>query len=225
VKNQLVCAAIYAASAGSASATDFGKSVEALSEVLSPILFGTGSLDDSSSADLTAAEADSNPAALVKAAPGLRVRVVSAHPSLGPNIDMMVLWPEDHPTHLIACNEQGSTQVGVQRISLATGVPENIISSGLTSCDPVRTTPWGTVMIGEEAGTNGRIFEIIDPLNTNNVTISGQGAATSISDPAHVARRGALGQMSYEGNALYPNGVMYSADEAGRATAIPAARS
>src|SRR5262249_289113 len=88
-----------------------------------------------------------------------------------------------------------------------------IISSGLTSCDPTRITPWGTLLVGEENGTNGRLFEVIDPLNTNGVIITGAGAATVISDPAHVARRGAVGQFAFEGLALMPNGVLYISDE------------
>lgn len=214
-RKTLLCAGICAAITGTASAHDFGQGVEKLAKALAPVLFGTqGTLDESSTASLTADQANANPAALVTVARGLHVSVVSAKPNLGPNIDMMVLWPNDvHPTHLIACNEQGAAQVGVQRIALATGVAEDIIASGLTSCDPVRATPWGTVVIGEENGANGRVFEILDPLHTTGVTITGAGAGTVVSDPAHVARRGALGQLSFEGNAILPNGVMYNTDE------------
>ncbi len=214
MKKQLLCAAMCAAATGSASAADFGKAVETLAKVAAPLLFGThGTLDESSGKSLTADEANANPAALVTVARGLRVSVVSADPALGPNIDMMVLWPKEQPTHLIACNEQGAAQVAVQRINLATGVPETIIASGLTSCDPVRATPWGTVTVGEENGTNGRTFEILDPLATTGVTVSGSGATTTTSDPTHVAYRPALGQLSFEGTTFLPNGVMYSADE------------
>ena len=212
---KLFCAVLCAAATGTASAADFGQSVEALAKAMSSRLFGTsGTLDESSSTSLSADQANTNPAALVSVARGLSVRVVSADPNLAPNIDMMVLWPNDvHPTHIIACNEQGAAQIGVQRIDLATGVPENVISSGLTSCDPVRATPWGSVIVGEENGTNGRVFEILDPVETTGVTITGAGAATVISDTTHVARRGALGQMAFEGSTILPNGVVYSTDE------------
>jgi len=214
VKKQLLCAALCTAVTGTASATDFGRAVETLAKVAAPLLFGTrGTLEESSTKSLTADEANANPAKLVTVAPGLRVSVVSADAALGPNIDMMVLWPKDHPTHLIACNEQGAAQIGVQRINLGTGVPETIIASGLTSCDPVRITPWGTITVGEENGTNGRTFEILDPLKTSGVNVSGAGAATTTSDPTHVAYRPALGQLSFEGTAFLPNGVMYSQDE------------
>lgn len=201
--------------ASTAAASDFGEKIAELAKALSLRLFGVqGTLDASSTASLTADQANANPAGLATVARGLRISVLSASPDLGPNIDQMILWPNDvSPTHLIACNEQGSGQVAVQRINLSTGAPENIISSGLTSCDPVRITPWGTVLVGEENGTNGRVFEIIDPLNTNGVIITGAGAATAISDPAHVARRGALGQFAFEGMALMPNGVLYNSDE------------
>ncbi|HZD54543.1 MAG TPA: alkaline phosphatase PhoX, partial [Woeseiaceae bacterium] len=103
--------------------------------------------------------------------------------------------------------------VGVQRIDLETGVPENIISAGVTRCDPIRLTPWGTVIVGEEDGTDGRVFEILDPLHTTGVIVTGAGASTTISDPEHVARRGAIGQFAFEGLALMPNGVLYMSDE------------
>lgn len=127
---------------------------------------------------------------------------------------MIALRPNDtHPTHLVACNEQGSGLVGVQRIEIATGTVQNIISSGLTSCDPAHRTPWGTIVVGEENGSNGRMFEILDPLTTTGVTVSGSGAGTTTSDPTHVAVRPALGQLSFEGVAIYTNGVTYYGDE------------
>lgn len=216
MKNTFLYAALFAATTATAvSAADFGEKTELLAKALSPILFGTlGSLDESSTLSLTAAEANTDPRKLLTVANGLKVSVVSAHQDLGPNIDQMVLWPDDvHPTHLIACNEQGVGQVAVQRIDLTTGVPTNIVSGGLTSCDPVRLTPWGTVLVGEEAGTAGRLFEILDPLNTNGVMVTGSGASTTISDPTHVGRLGAVGQFAFEGLALMPTGVLYISDE------------
>ncbi len=194
---------------------DFGRQVELLAKIESLPLFGVyAPLGASSGLSLTKEQAEANPAALVTAAPGLKVRVVSAAANLGANIDMMALWPNDSaPTHLIACNEQGSGNVGVQRISLATGTVQDIISSGLTSCDPIEVTPWGTIIAGEENGANGRLFEILDPLATTGVVVTGSGASTATSDPAHVQYRGALGQLSYEGISVLPNGVVYYQDE------------
>ena len=192
---------------------DFGQRIEALTRLSSLELFGTFDvIAESSTKSLSATAAQANPAALLTVAPGLRVRVLSAAANLAPNIDQMLLFPSKHPTHIIACNEQGSGQVGVQRIALQTGMVETIISAGLTSCDPARITPWGTVVVGEEAGTNGRIFEILDPLHTTNVTVPAAGFGPS-SDPAHVVGRPALGQFSFEGVGILPNGVVYLTDE------------
>jgi hypothetical protein len=194
--------------------SDFGREVESLARIQSLQLFGVfAPLGASSTLSLSAAAADANPAALISVAPGLRVKVVSAAAALTPNIDQLVLWPNaSQPTHIIACNEQGSGQIGVQRIDLRTGVPETIISSGLTSCDPGRVTAWGTLVVGEENGTSGRLFEILDPLHTSNVTVPASGFGAS-SDPAHVVGRPALGQFSFEGLGILPNGVVYLTDE------------
>jgi secreted PhoX family phosphatase len=194
--------------------SDFGVEVERLARVQSLEFFGVfAPLGESSSISLSAAAADANPVALITVAPGLRAKVVSAAANLAPNIDQIALWPSGStPSHIIACNEQGSGQVGVQRIDLKTGVAENIISSGLTSCDPTRTTAWGTIIVAEESGANGRVFEILDPLHTTGVTVPSSGFGAS-SDPAHVVGRPALGQFSFEGVGLLPNGVVYLTDE------------
>lgn len=221
MKKIILIAAITAATVA-VNAADFGQKVEALAKAQAFSLFGTlGTLGASSTTNLTAAQINADPAALLTVAPGLTVKVVSAAANLGINIDQMVLWPNDtNPTHLIACNEHASAVVGVQRINLSTGVAENIIAKGLTGCDPARATPWGTVIVGEENGTNGRTFEIIDPLNTTGVVISSafsaaQVAATTITgaNAANVAFRGTLGTVSFEGYALMPNGVLYISDE------------
>jgi secreted PhoX family phosphatase len=217
-----VCAAI--ASSG-AMAVDFGQKVEQLAKSQTLSLFGTlGALSASSGASLTAAQAETNPAALITVAPGLSVRVVSAAANLSPSLDQMALYPAINPTHIIGCNEQGSGQVAVQRINIATGIAENIISSGMTSCDPIRVTPWGTIIAAEENGpsqlntttgqygTGSRVFEILDPLTTTNVTVPAVGFGAS-SDPTHVAPLPALGTFSFEGFGILPNGVMYQTDE------------
>ena len=221
---QTFAAAITVTAAATAAAHDFGKvhhrprldfgqRIEAMLRQDALGLFGFyAPLDDSSTLSLSAAEADANPAKLLTVAPGLHVRVLSAAANLAPNIDQMLLYPAKHPTHIIACNEQGSGQVAVQRVEIKSGKAENIISAGMTSCDPARVTPWGTVIVGEENGINGRVFEILDPLATSGVSVPASGFGAS-SDPAHVAARPALGQFSFEGIAILPNGVVYVTDE------------
>lgn len=225
MKKSLFAGAVAAAVAASVSlhAADFGQKVEALAKSQSLSLFGViAPLNASSSANLSAAAIDANPASVVTVAPGLSVRVVSAAANLGANTDQIVLYPNSAaPTHLIVCNEAGTSQVGVQRVNIATGVAENIIASGIGSCDPVRLTPWGTILVGEETGGGGRLFEILDPLTTTNVVVSGSGAGTTTSDPAHVAFVQATGTLSWEGMALLPNGVLYSMDESRPGNGIP----
>lgn len=214
MKKTLISLAVLNAITGSACATDFGQKVEHLLNAQSVKLFGVVKpLDASSSASISADEANADPTKLMTVAHGLHIKVISAKADLGPNIDQMALWPNSvNPTHIIACNEQSTGQVALQRIDMATGEDEDIISSGLKSCDPVRITAWGTIVFGEEAGIHGRVFEVIDPLNTTNVVVSGSDD-TTITSSTNVAFRPALGLVSFEGLAMYPNGVTYYGDE------------
>lgn len=176
-------------------------------------LFGvSGTLGKSSTASIDAATAEADPTALVTAAKSLRVKVVSANAQLGANIDMMALWPQEKPTHIIACNEQDATKPGIQRISLADGSVETILT-GTISCDPVEATAWGTIIVGEESGNTGSILELIDPLNTTGVTFDHATHALTGVDAGKVAVREAIGHTSFEGVVPYPNGVMYYGDE------------
>ena len=74
---------------------------------------------------------------------------------------MMAFYPADKPTHLVSCIEGGSQTLSngklnpsVQRIDLKTGKVETILR-GLTSCDGIRTTPWGTILATEETNDGG----------------------------------------------------------------------
>jgi secreted PhoX family phosphatase len=164
-------------------------------------------IDASSTQDIDAATATANPLALFTLAKGLRAKVVTAGKA-APTLDMAALWPVEHPTHLITCNEQGPTAAGVQRISLATGVAETIVT-GTTACDPLHVTPWGTVIFGEEA-SDGHVYELTDPLATTNATLD---RITGVASTPNIVRRDALGAVAFEGIAILPNGVTYYGDE------------
>jgi len=176
-------------------------------------LFGIeGAIKESSTASISATTAEANPLALVTLAKSLRGRVVSAAANLGANIDMMTLWPQQNPTHLIVCNEQGTSQPAVQRVRLSDGLVETILT-GMSSCDPAHATPWGTVVVAEEAGSSGSLLEIINPLSTTGVSYDRTTGLTSGTDAENVVERPAIGHLSFEGVAVYPNGVMYYGDE------------
>jgi secreted PhoX family phosphatase len=192
---------------------DFGLLRDRLLEDNAEKLFGIErSVREASTDSIDAATAEANPLALVTLARGLRAKVVSASADLGANIDMMTLYPRRHPTHIIACNEQGATQPGLQRVRLSDGKVETILM-GTISCDPAHTTPWGTVLFGEENGSSGTLLEIIDPLHTTGVMYDRVTGLMSGADAANVIERPALGHLSYEGVVTYPNGVIYYGDE------------
>ena len=138
----------------------------------------------------------------------------------GANIDMMTLWPDDEaPTHIIACNEQGTGEPGVQRIDLATGEVETILT-GTTSCDPAHRTPWGTIIVGEETG-DGHLLEIIDPLHTTGVSYDRGAGTLSGADADNVVVRDAVGQLAFEGVGILGNGILYYGDENRPAVGTP----
>ena len=192
---------------------DFGMFRDHQLKAHSRQLFGIrGALDASSTQSVDAATAEADPLSLVTLAHGLHARVVASSADLGANVDMMTLWPSESPTHLIVCNEQDDTDPGLQRVRLSDGQVETILT-GTDSCDPAHTTPWGTVVFGEEAGSSGSILEIIDPLHTTGVVYDRANGTFSGADAAHVTERPAVGHLSFEGVVIYPNGVMYYGDE------------
>src|SRR4030095_9843805 len=158
-----------ATSAAAVNFFDFGLFRDHQLEVHSNQIFGIHeAVAASSTEDIGGVLADSDPTALVTLAKGLRARVVTAQPNAGSNIDMMALWPNDaNPTHLIACNEQGTTAPGLQRIRLSDGAVQTILT-GINSCDPVRRTAWGTIIFGEEQA-DGWLLEMINPLAPTGV--------------------------------------------------------
>lgn len=161
----------------------------------------------------TPAQLPSDQIALAK---GLEAEYVTR--TAGNVTDMMVLWPDDEaPTHLITAVEGARMDLGggkfnpsVQRINLATGVVETILR-GLTATDPIRKTPWGTVLVGEET-TSGGAYEILDPQTTTNVTVTDRTTG-AVTDPTKVAKRPALPTLAWEGIVILGNGITYLGDE------------
>jgi hypothetical protein len=176
---------------------------------LSGPLFGVGRpVAESSTAQISQADAQADPTKLATLAKGLRAKVVTTQ---GPATDDQIsLWPDSlHPTHLIVCNEEGTTAPGLVRIDLATGTVNTIVT-GTTSCDPTRRTPWGTIIFGEEAGQGGRLYELIDPLNTTNVTLDRTTGSFSGGVGAnHLVTRTALGTAAFEGLGILDDGTTY----------------
>jgi hypothetical protein len=217
---------VVALGVGAAGAfTDFGSVVQAQLRHRSPSLFGvSGPLDHSSTASISAAEATAHPERLATVAKSLKIRVVS-HGVAAPNLDQSALWPNDtHPRWLITCNEQDVSDPGLVRINLASGA-QQVILTGTSDCDPVRRTPWGSILFGEEAGggpSGGRMYELVDPLHTSGVTLDRvTGTFSGGSGAANLTARPALGRLSFEGLAIYPNGVTYYGDENRPAQGVP----
>jgi Bacterial protein of unknown function (DUF839) len=215
----LVAFGLLASAVGVAAAAsfDFGLRRDGELTERSRDLFGVGkplSTSSTTTADLSLANA--NAAKLATFAKGLKVRVVTQGVA-GPNLDQMGLWPDDvNPTNLIVANEQGTAQPGLQSIDIATGEVTTLLT-GITAGDPVRVTPWGTILFGEENGggqTGGRMYELIDPLAVHDVLLDrttgvfsgGVGADRFVARPS-------LGRLSFEGLAILPNGVTYFGDE------------
>jgi secreted PhoX family phosphatase len=207
-------ATLTASVAGAAvAATDFGSARDRGLALASKKLFGVEKpVNASSPSSIDAATANADPTKLITLAKGLKARVVTT--ASGANTDMMALWPNDHaPTHLIVCNEQDTTDPGVQRIALADGAATTIVT-GTDACDPIRRTAWGTIVFGEEAGNEGQLYELIDPLHTTGVSLDRTtGVFSGGTNPQNLVRRDVIGRLSFEGLGLLPNGVLYYGDE------------
>jgi hypothetical protein len=178
----------------------------------SSVLFGVSKpLAESSSRQITQAEALANPLKLATLAKGLNAKVVTTQ---GPAVDdQLSLWPNStDPTYLITCNEEGTSDPGIVRIELATGAATTIVT-GTDDCDPTRRTPWGTIVFGEEAGggpDGGRLYELIDPLHTTGVTLDRDTGQFSGGEGAqNLVTRTALGRYAFEGLGILHDGTTY----------------
>src|SRR5262249_32072113 len=144
-------------------------------------------------------------------AKGLHAHVVTTQ---GPAVDDQIsLWPNDtDPTYLITCNEQGTSDPGLVRINIATG-EGGPIATGPTSAGPTRRQPGGANRVGEGAGgghTGGRLYELIDPLNTTGVTLDRNTGQFSGGEGAqNLVTRTALGRAAFEGLGILHDGTTY----------------
>jgi secreted PhoX family phosphatase len=114
---------------------------------------------------------------------------------------------------MFVCDEE--TNPAMQRVDLS-GPPNanaTTIVTGLSSCDPVRRTPWGTIIVAEEAGATGGFYELIDPVHINApINVINRDMGTT-SDPLHLVKRKAVGSLSFESFAIKGEGKMIYGDE------------
>jgi hypothetical protein len=83
---------------------------------------------------------------------GLHVHVASKT-DLGTNIDAIALGGRPIPPSSSATNRR-SLLPGVQRVG--SRLQRGHHPDGTVACDPVRRTAWGTILVGEEAGSGGQ---------------------------------------------------------------------
>jgi Bacterial protein of unknown function (DUF839) len=189
---------------------DFGLNTQHQLKAHSQQLFGvTQPLEESALGPY--AGLDNSLAVIV--AKGLRVSVVSN--ATHSQNDMMALWPNDsNPTHIIIAVESGTNTPCVQVVDL-NGNPNNnvrTIMQGLIAADPIRRTPWGTILVGEEA-SDGGLYEILNPLQITTPVLVTNRATGATSDPSRVVKRKTAGSLAFEGIGILPTGTMYYGDE------------
>jgi hypothetical protein len=204
-----VAAAVAAVAGG-----DPGQQQQDQLEAHSVQYFGvTSGLPSSSTQDID--DPNAAPLSFATLAEGLSARVVTSGVAAA-NLDMGALWPVDNPRWLLYCNEQGPSDPGVQRVDLATGAASTILT-GVTSCDPLHVTPWGTVVFGEEA-SDGHLWEMVHPESITGATVDRVTGASS--DP-RIGRRDALGAVAFEGFTFLASGVGYYGDELAPSAGAP----
>src|SRR5215471_5217521 len=132
----------------------------------------------------------------IQVASGLHVSLASSN--VASAADQIAFWPDDdNPKFLFVCDEE-TTDPAVQRVDLSKPASSNAttIVTGLVSCDPVRRTPWGTIIVAEEAGATGGFYEIIDPQHVAGPIKVLDRATGQTSDPLHLVKRKAVGSVS-----------------------------
>lgn len=203
---------------------DFGSNVDSLLRSVAPLLIGFTPIR--SSAPETSGPyrlLDQGASKQVKLAPDLTVSYLTRNAA--DSTDMMAFFPRQNPTHLITCVESDLEEIGpgkfnpsVQRIDLSNGAVETILR-GMTACDGIRLTAWGTILATEEEDDGGA-YEILDPLSVSNQTVVDR-ATGQTTDSEHVAKRTALPTIAWEGIAILPSGIIIAGDELRPGTDVP----
>jgi len=207
---------------------DFGTKVESLLGAQSRALFGVQRPLEGAFEGSVAREPGQEARDLVELAGGLSAEVLTR--DAGNLADMFSFFPSDNPTHLIFCIEGAVENLGVilpgggrldklnpsvQRITIADGSVETVLR-GMSHCDGIRTTAWGTVLATEETADGGA-YEILDPLAVTNATVTNRAAGSVLQSDGtpetRVAKRDALPTMAWEGLAVLDNGVIIAGDE------------
>jgi secreted PhoX family phosphatase len=149
----------------------------------------------------------------IEVADGLTASLVSS--SVASAADQIAMWPnDDNPRYLFVCDEETSTPA-VQRVDLTKPAGSNVttIVNGLSSCDPVRRTPWGTIIVAEEAGSTGGVYELFNPADiTTAITVTNRTTGAN-TDSAHLVKQKAVGSVSFESFAVKPDGTLIYGDE------------
>jgi hypothetical protein len=188
---------------------DFGAFVQSLLRDQSEELFGIGRpLDHSAVGPFDGPSVDA-----LDLAHGLKATLISS--AVENAADQIAMWPDDdHPTHLFVCDEETSVPA-VQRVELSKPADSNAttIVTGLQACDPVRRTPWGTIIVAEENGADGGLYEILDPVHITTPIAVTNRATGANTDPLHLAKRQAVGALSFESFAIRPDGTTIYGDE------------
>lgn len=198
---------------------DFGKSTELNLQQLPIFKFGVANDIGESAVTPEGYLRDKTESAdqLVKVAANLQVEFVTRNAAN--KSDLMVLFPEDNPTHLIGCVEgkdeilaNGLKNPSVQAINLSDGSVTTILR-GMNRCDGIARTSWGTVLVTEEID-DGQAYEIINPLNTSENTVDSRATgAISGATAANIVKRDALPTKKWEGLAVLESGVVISGEE------------
>lgn len=220
----LINLATLAAVAGPAWAgNDFGIQVEKLLKAQSLKYFGIVQPLKSSAQEYVPRAPGQTAFDLIELASGLNATLLTRKAANA--ADMFAFWPSDeHPTHTIWCVEgqretlsNGQLNPSVQAIDLRTGAVTTVLR-GMTVCDGIRRTPWGTILATEET-SDGGAYEILDPLDVIEATVLNR-ATGAVSDP-RVTKRSALPTMAWEGMAILESGVVIAGDEFRPGTGTP----